>query len=179
MLLSGWLRPFVTEITDSNIANYIDEHSTLDLSKTGPLIYLSANLTKLSQYAYLFWLPCMPGVLFPYDTETNKYVRSLVGTRIIIYNFSPTTITFVFYCLDDFKPATLTYIPSHKSVSVRSGQFIALECGITKTNTITQDTQYSNVEIIGWNYVMATNCPASEYKQLTMSRSPKYQNNDN
>lgn len=179
MLLSGWLRPFVTEITDSNIANYIDEHSTLDLSKTGPLIYLSANLTKLSQYAYLFWLPCMPSVLFPYDTETTKYVRSLVGTRIIIYNFSPTTITFVFYCLDDFKPATLTYIPSHKSVSVRSGQFIALECGITKTNTITQDTQYSNVEIIGWNYVMATNCPASEYKQLTMSRSPKYQNNDN
>lgn len=176
MLLSGWLRPFVTEITNSNISTYIDEHDCLDLNKTGPLIYLSANLSKLSQYAYLFWLPCMPGVLFPYDTEESKYVRSLVGTRMIIYNFSPTSVEFVFYCLDDFKPSTLTHVPAHKSVTVPKGSFIALECGITKTNTITQDTQYSNVEIIGWNYVTAKMCPASEYQQLTMSRSPKYSN---
>lgn len=176
MLLSGWLRPFVTEITNSNISTYMDEHDCLDLNKTGPLIYLSANLSKLSQYAYLFWLPCMPGVLFPYDTEESKYVRSLVGTRMIIYNFSPTSVEFVFYCLDDFKPSTLTHVPAHKSVTVPKGSFIALECGITKTNTITQDTQYSNVEIIGWNYVTAKMCPASEYQQLTMSRSPKYSN---
>lgn len=176
MLLSGWLRPFVTEITNSNISTYIDEHDCLDLNKTGPLIYLSANLSKLSQYAYLFWLPCMPGVLFPYDTEESKYVRSLVGTRMIIYNFSPTSVEFVFYCLDDFKPSTLTHVPAHKSVTVPKGSFIALECGITKTNTITQDTQYSNVEIIGWNYVTAKMCAASEYQQLTMSRSPKYSN---
>lgn len=176
MLLSGWLRPFVTEITNSNISTYMDEHDCLDLNKTGPLIYLSANLSKLSQYAYLFWLPCMPGVLFPYDTEESKYVRSLVGTRMIIYNFSPTSVEFVFYCLDDFKPSTLTLVPAHKSVTVPKGSFIALECGITKTNTITQDTQYSNVEIIGWNYVTAKMCPASEYQQLTMSRSPKYSN---
>lgn len=176
MLLSGWLRPFVTEITDSNISTYIDEHDCLDLNKTGPLIYLSANISKLSQYAYLFWLPCMPGVVFPYDTEESKYVRSLVGTRMIIYNFSPTSVEFVFYCLDDFKPSTLTRVPAHKSVTVPKGSFIALECGITKTNTITQDTQYSNVEIIGWNYVTAKMCPASEYQQLTMSRSPKYSN---
>lgn len=176
MLLSGWLRPFVTEITNSNISTYMDEHDCLDLNKTGPLIYLSANLSKLSQYEYLFWLPCMPGVLFPYDTEESKYVRSLVGTRMIIYNFSPTSVEFVFYCLDDFKPSTLTHVPAHKSVTVPKGSFIALECGITKTNTITQDTQYSNVEIIGWNYVTAKMCPASEYQQLTMSRSPKYSN---
>lgn len=176
MLLSGWLRPFVTEITNSNISTYMDEHDCLDLNKTGPLIYLSANLSKLSQYAYLFWLPCLPGVLFPYDTEESKYVRSLVGTRMIIYNFSPTSVEFVFYCLDDFKPSTLTHVPAHKSVTVPKGSFIALECGITKTNTITQDTQYSNVEIIGWNYVTAKMCPASEYQQLTMSRSPKYSN---
>lgn len=176
MLLSGWLRPFVTEITNSNISTYMDEHDCLDLNKTGPLIYLSANLSKLSQYAYLFWLPCMPGVLFPYDTEESKYVRSLVGTRMIIYNFSPTSVEFVFYCLDDFKPSTLTHVPAHKSVTVPKGSFIALECGITKTNTITQDTQYSNVEIIGWNYVIAKMCLASEYQQLTMSRSPKYSN---
>lgn len=176
MLLSGWLRPFVTEITNSNISTYMDEHDCLDLNKTGPLIYLSANLSKLSQYAYLFWLPCMPGVLFPYDTEESKYVRSLVGTRMIIYNFSPTSVEFVFYCLDDFKPSTLTHVPAHKSVTVPKGSFIALECGITKTNTITQDTQYSNVEIIGWNYVTAKMCPASEYQQLTMSRSPKCSN---
>lgn len=118
----------------------------------------------------------MPGVLFPYDTEESKYVRSLVGTRMIIYNFSPTSVEFVFYCLDDFKPSTLTHVPAHKSVTVPKGSFIALECGITKTNTITQDTQYSNVEIIGWNYVTAKMCPASEYQQLTMSRSPKYSN---
>lgn len=176
MLLSGWLRPFVTEITNSNISTYIDEYDCLDLNKTGPLIYLSANLFKSRQYAYLFWLPCMPGVLFPYDTEESKYVRSLVGTRMIIYNFSPTSVEFVFYCLDDFKPSTLTHVPAHKSVTVPKGSFIALECGITKTNTITQDTQYSNVEIIGWNYVTAKMCPASEYQQLTMSRSPKYSN---
>lgn len=176
MLLSGWLRPFVTEITNSNISTYMDEHDCLDLNKTGPLIYLSANLSKLSQYTYLFWLPCMPGVLFPYDTEESKYVRSLVGTRMIIYNFSPTSVEFVFYCLDDFKPSTLTHVPAHKSVTVPKGSFIALECGITKTNTITQDTQYSNVEIIGWNYVTAKMCPTSEYQQLTMSRSPKYSN---
>jgi len=176
MLLSGWLRPFVTGITNSNISTYVDEHDCLDLNKTGPLIYLSANLSKLSQYTYLFWLPCMPGVLFPYDAEGSKYVRSLVGTRMIIYNFSPTSVEFVFYCLDDFKPSTLTHVPAHKSVTVPKGSFIALECGITKTNTITQDTQYSNVEIIGWNYVTAKMCPASEYQQLTMSRSPKYSN---
>lgn len=176
MLLSGWLRPFVTEITDSNISTYIDEHECLDLNKTGPLIYLSANLSKLSQYAYLFWLPCMPGVLVPYNTEESKYVRSLVGTQMIIYNFSPTSVQFAFYCLDDFKPSTLTSVPAHRSVTIPKGRFIALECGITKTNTITQDTQYSNVEIIGWNYVTAKMCPASSYQQLTMSRSPIYSN---
>lgn len=144
--MTGWVQPTILEITDSNIHQYMiftDSYSYFDISKTGCLIYLKANLSSQGEYANAIWLPSVPGYLFPDTNDEFNKTRTLLGATFSLYNFSTEEITFVSWDYT-LKQADL------RSWTVKPGHFVVLICGMS---TYTPSDSEEPLELIGWHGV--------------------------
>ena len=144
--MTGWVQPTILEITDSNIHQYMiftDSYSYFDISKTGCLIYIKANLSSQGEYANTIWLPSVPGYLFPETNDEFNKTRTLLGATFSLYNFSTEEITFVSWDYT-LKQAEL------RSWIVKPGHFVVLTCGMS---TYTPSDSKEPLELIGWHGV--------------------------
>lgn len=144
--MTGWVQPTILEITDSNIHQYMiftDSYSYFDISKTGCLIYLKANLSSQGEYANAIWLPSVPGYLFPDTNDEFNKTRTLLGATFSLYNFSTEEITFVSWDYT-LKQADL------RSWTVKPGHFVVFICGMS---TYTPSDSEEPLELIGWHGV--------------------------
>ncbi len=144
--MTGWVQPTILEITDSNIHQYMiftDSYSYFDISKTGCLIYIKANLSSQGEYANIIWLPSIPGYLFPDTNDEFNKTRTLLGATFSLYNFSTEEITLVAWDYT-LKQADL------RSWTVKPGHFVVLTCGMS---TYTPSDSKEPLELIGWHGV--------------------------
>ena len=144
--MTGWVQPTILEITDSNMHQYMiftDSYSYFDISKTGCLIYIKANLSSQGEYANVIWLPSVPGYLFPDTNDEFNKTRTLLGATFSLYNFSTEEITFVSWDYT-LKQAEL------RSWIVKPGHFVVLTCGMS---TYTPSDSKEPLELIGWHGV--------------------------
>lgn len=144
--MTGWVQPTILEITDSNIHQYMiltDSYSYFDISKTGCLIYIKANLSSQGEYANTIWLPSIPGYLFPATNDEFNKTRTLLGATFSLYNFSTEEITLVSWDYT-LKQADL------RSWTVKPGHFVVLTCGMS---TYTPSDSEEPLELIGWHGV--------------------------
>lgn len=144
--MTGWVQPTILEITDSNIHQYMiftDSYSYFDISKTGCLIYIKANLSSQGEHANTIWLPSVPGYLFPDTNDGFNKTRTLLGATFSLYNFSTEEITFVSWDYT-LKQADL------RSWTVKPGHFVVLTCGMS---TYTTSDSKEPLELIGWHGV--------------------------
>ena len=144
--MTGWVQPTILEITDSNMHQYMiftDSYSYFDISKTGCLIYIKANLSSQGEYANVIGLPSVPGYLFPETNDEFNKTRTLLGATFSLYNFSTEEITFVSWDYT-LKQAEL------RSWIVKPGHFVVLTCGMS---TYTPSDSKEPLELIGWHGV--------------------------
>ena len=144
--MAGWVQPTILEITDSNIHQYMiftDSWSYFDISKTGRLIYMKANLSSQGEDANTIWLPSVPGYLFPDTNDGFNETRTLLGATFSLYNFSTEEIAFVSFDYTLEQAELRTWI-------VKPGHFVVLTCGMT---TYTPSDGKEPMELIGWHGV--------------------------